>query len=82
MSDFSPDTYRNVVDEQSELICRFLPCGKLTFANRAYCEYFGVSCQEILGKDVFSLIENRKRDKLKKYFDSLGSEKPIGKAAH
>jgi two-component system cell cycle sensor histidine kinase/response regulator CckA len=32
--------YRAVVESQSELICRYLPDGTITFANGAYCRYF------------------------------------------
>lgn len=32
--------YRSVVEDQTELICRFLPDYTLTFVNEAYCRYF------------------------------------------
>ena len=34
--------YRAIVEDQTELICRFLPDGTLTFANNAYCRFFHV----------------------------------------
>jgi len=34
--------YRAIVEDQTELICRFLPNGQFTFANGAYCRYFGL----------------------------------------
>lgn len=36
-------SYRAVVEDQTELICRFLPDCTLTFVNDAYCRYFGKS---------------------------------------
>jgi diguanylate cyclase (GGDEF)-like protein/PAS domain S-box-containing protein len=33
--------YRGVVDDQTELVCRYRPDGTLTFANRAFKEFFG-----------------------------------------
>lgn len=41
--------YRAVVEDQTELICRFLPNCTLTFVNDAYCRYFGKSRDELLG---------------------------------
>ena len=32
--------YRAIVEDQTELICRYLPSGALTFVNEAYCRYF------------------------------------------
>ncbi|MFA7149097.1 MAG: PAS domain S-box protein, partial [Syntrophomonadaceae bacterium] len=43
--------YRGIVEDQTELICRFLPGGELTFVNETYCRYFGKKRRELLGKD-------------------------------
>jgi diguanylate cyclase (GGDEF)-like protein/PAS domain S-box-containing protein len=40
--------YRGVVDDQTELVCRYLPDATLTFANRAFGEFFGCD-QNALG---------------------------------
>jgi len=37
---FSEAHYRAVVEDQTELICRFLSDGTYTFVNDAYCRYF------------------------------------------
>src|SRR5690606_38582564 len=34
-------SYRAVVEDQSDLICRYTPDGKLTFVNGAYARFFG-----------------------------------------
>jgi PAS domain-containing protein len=33
--------FRAIVEDQTELIYRFLPDSRLTFVNKAYCRYFG-----------------------------------------
>ncbi len=48
--------YRAVVEDQSELICRFLPDTTLTFVNDAYCRYFGVQREKILGQSFLELL--------------------------
>jgi diguanylate cyclase (GGDEF)-like protein/PAS domain S-box-containing protein len=45
----SEERYRNMVEEQTELVCRFLPDLTLTFTNDAYRRYFGKSSEELVG---------------------------------
>ena len=45
----SEDRYRNVVDAETDLICRYLPDTTLTFVNDAYCNYFGRTRAELIG---------------------------------
>jgi len=41
--------YRSVVEDQTEFICRFLPDGTHIFVNEAYCRYFGLNREDIIG---------------------------------
>jgi len=52
----SDDLYRNVVETQTELICRFLPDSTLTFVNEAYCRFFGKSRDDLVGTKFLDLI--------------------------
>ncbi len=42
--------FRAVVEDQNELICRFLPDRTLTFANRAFCRHFRYDQHNLVGK--------------------------------
>ena len=42
--------YRSVVEDQTEVISRFLPDGTLVFVNEVYCRLFGKTPAELLGK--------------------------------
>lgn len=46
--ELSEAQYRAIVEDQTELICRSLPNGRLIFVNEAYCRYFGLPKEEIL----------------------------------
>ncbi len=48
--------YRSVVEDQTEMICRFRPDGTYTFANRAYCEAFGRRPDELVGGSIWRLV--------------------------
>ncbi len=69
--------YRAVVEDQTELICRFRPNGILTFVNDAYCRYFGKTREELIGKSFFSLIPEEDRDGVNKNISTLSMAKPI-----
>jgi diguanylate cyclase (GGDEF)-like protein/PAS domain S-box-containing protein len=50
------ERYRTVVEEQTELVCRFLPDLTVTFANEAYCRYFGQEPGELIGESFLGHI--------------------------
>ena len=47
---------RAVVEDQTDLICRFKPDGTLTFVNRAYCQFHGKSKEELLGTSFLQTL--------------------------
>jgi PAS domain S-box-containing protein len=67
----SEERYRNVVQTQTELICRFLPDTTLTFVNDAYCKYFGKAAHELIGTKFILLIPESERESTLRYFESL-----------
>ncbi|PTX94248.1 ATP-binding protein [Opitutus sp. ER46] len=46
----SEASYRGIVEDQVDLICRYRPEGTLTFANRAYAEAVGRKRAELIGQ--------------------------------
>lgn len=52
----SEERYRGVVEDQTELICRFSPTGTLTFVNDAFCKIFGRVREEFLGQSSLPFI--------------------------
>ncbi|MBN1376271.1 MAG: PAS domain S-box protein [Dehalococcoidia bacterium] len=52
----SVEKYREVVEDQIEMICRFVPDGTITFANRAFCEFYSRGSLEIVGNSYLSLL--------------------------
>lgn len=42
--------YRSVVEDQTEIIGRFLPDGTLLFVNEVYCRTFGFSAEALIGR--------------------------------
>lgn len=47
----APDNrFRTVVEDQTEVIARFLPDGTFTFVNMVYCQVFGKTPQQVIGQ--------------------------------
>ena len=78
----SEERYRTVVEEQTELICRFLPDKTITFVNEAYCRYFGMKPEKLLGNDFMQLLPSRDQAALEEHFSELSREDPVKTVEH
>jgi PAS domain S-box-containing protein len=74
--------YRAVVEDQTELICRFRPDGMLTFVNEAYCRYFDKRREELIGYSFMPLIPEEDRGFVGEGIASLSSENPVATHEH
>ncbi|MEZ4733010.1 MAG: PAS domain S-box protein [Caldilineaceae bacterium] len=52
----SEERYRRIVEDQTDLICRFQPDFRLTFVNRAYAESAGKEPADLIGMRILDLI--------------------------
>lgn len=48
--------FRAIVQDQAEPLCRFLPGGRIIFVNRAFCETFDVSEEDLAGTTLWQFI--------------------------
>lgn len=63
----SEERYRQVVEDQTELIGRYRPDGTMIFVNEVYCRFFGKTGTELIGRtwhpvaheDDIPMIENK-----------------------
>jgi len=78
----SEQRYRNVVEDQTEFISRFLPDGTHVFVNDAYCRYFGFTREEVIGHRFKPVIPGEDRGHVKQFFESLKKEHPVGSIDH
>ena len=72
----SEQQYRFLVENQSEMVCRFLPDGALTFANAAFCEFYNISRENAIASNFLDFIpqDDRKvtRTQLNQHVESGG----------
>ena len=73
----SESQYRAIVQDQTELICRYLPNGILTFVNQAYCRYFARCEEQLLGYHFAPLIYLEDRELVLQGMKNLGQRHPM-----
>ncbi len=78
----SEERYRNVVEDQTEFISRFLPDGTHVFVNEAYCRSFGLKRNGILGHRFRPEIPAGDRERVRQFFGSLTPEHPVDSIEH
>jgi PAS domain S-box-containing protein len=69
--------YRAIVEDQTELICRFHPDGTLSFVNEAFCRYFGKNCEDLLGTRYRPPIPREDRELMTKSVKALTPERNV-----
>ncbi|MBN2103602.1 PAS domain S-box protein [bacterium] len=78
----SESRYRAIVEDQTELITRWLPNGKRTFVNGAYCRYYGKTYDELIGVSFFPLIHKEDLGRIKTKIRTLTPENPAAIDEH
>ncbi|MCX5855610.1 MAG: PAS domain S-box protein, partial [Deltaproteobacteria bacterium] len=73
----SGERYRSIIEDQTELICRFRPDYTLTFVNTAYCRFFKKKKEELIGFNFMNLIPDGDRQKVGDQISSLTKERPV-----
>jgi PAS domain S-box-containing protein len=74
--------YRGVVEDQTELICRFLPGGRYTFVNGAYCRYFQTTPERLIGRSFWTFIPAEWHEACAAHLGALTPEHPVATIEH
>jgi len=78
----SEERYRTIVQDQTELICRFLPDTTLTFVNDAYARSFGRTPEDLIGSRFLPLIPEEDRKRVLRALSALSSDEPVATHEH
>ena len=68
--------YRSIIENQSDLICRFLPDGEIRFVNDSFVNVIGNGKREVIGVNFISLIPEGEHKKILAQIDNLSPSKP------
>nr|WP_287410580.1 sigma 54-interacting transcriptional regulator [Pseudodesulfovibrio sp.] len=69
--------YRAVVEDQTELICRFKADGTLNFVNGAYARFFGEDEEEAIGSNVFAHHASLDRQYFVNWLENAHPAQPV-----
>ena len=69
--------YRAIVEDQTELVSRLLPDGTLLFVNEAYCRYFGVKREELIGKHYAPVVFADDLEHIEQLVKSINKDNPV-----
>ena len=73
----SEKRFRAVVEDQTDLICRFTPDGLLTFVNEAFCRFHGKRSDELIGTHFFQTLSEEDAAVPLSYINSLPADEPV-----
>lgn len=73
----SEKRFRAVVEDQTDLICRFKTDGSLSFVNSAYCRFRGKSREELLGTNFLHALSAQDTAVPLSHFNALPREQPV-----
>ncbi|WGV25270.1 PAS domain S-box protein [Halotia branconii] len=68
--------YQAIVEDQTELICRYLPDTTILYVNDAYCRYFGIDRDELIGKSYTPVIFEADRTEVTRLVNSMNCSNP------
>jgi PAS domain S-box-containing protein len=74
--------YRAIVEDQTELVCRSLPDGTLTFVNEAYCRCFGKGREELVGSRFSPVVPPADQPVTAATRAALTPENPVADIEH
>lgn len=78
----SEERFRSIVERITELVCRYLPDGTVTYVNEAYCRAFGKTAETIVGRNFWALVPADDRPVIHQKIASLSPTNPVGMTEH
>ncbi|MEO8512414.1 MAG: PAS domain S-box protein [Ignavibacteria bacterium] len=78
----SKERYKTLVEQQSEMITRWKPDGIFTYVNDVYCNFFGKSKEELIGKTYIPQMPVEDLERFSRFFKQLDKNSPVGQFTH
>jgi len=69
--------YSAIVEDQTEMICRFRPDGTYDFVNEAFATFFNKTKDEIVGTQFLLPVVEGDRSILHEYFSGINKSNPV-----
>ncbi len=76
------EKYKTLVEQQTEMITRWKPDGTFTYVNDVYCNFFGKTQNELIGKRYIPQMPVEDLERFSRFFNSLDRNNPVGHFTH
>lgn len=73
----SEERYRNIVENQTEFVDRYLPGGILTYVNDSLAKFTGMAADELLGKSFYPFLHQADREETIRLIESISLANPV-----
>ncbi len=74
--------YHAIIEDQTELICRYLPDGRLSFVNGAYARYYGKNKGELIDRTFIPNIPEPDISMIIKSLKGISRDNPMVEYSH
>lgn len=74
--------YLSIIEDQNELICRFLPDGRLSFVNGAYARYYGKTQAELINRNFVPIIPEPDLSIVARNLAAITPNQPVSDFTH
>jgi PAS domain S-box-containing protein len=74
--------YRAIVEDQTEMICRFLPDGTYTFVNGAVCRAVHRSAEDLVGQSFWDRLPAESHEAVREFLGSITRARPVASREH
>jgi PAS domain S-box-containing protein len=82
----SQERYKAVIQDQTELICRFKSSRSITFVNDAYCRFFNINKDRTIGENLEDFLSSNKTESniplITEEIKKLSCDKPFIEVEH
>lgn len=74
--------YLSIIEDQNELICRYLPDGRLSFVNAAYARYYGQSQSDLINTNFVPNIPEPDLSMTRECLAKISPAHPVAAFTH
>ncbi len=78
----SRERFRLLTEDLPALVCEFAYDGSLLFANKAYCETFGMTSEDLPERHFLDFVSPEERNLVEKEYRSFARKKALGINVH
>ena len=72
----SENRYRSLIEDQTDLVCRFTSDGTFVFVNDVYCKFFNISQKDLIGSKWQTLLDDGGVEHINNKLSELSDENP------